>query len=177
MDEFRIEIIKTWFEKANEFRKGLKNSLDKQPFATRIFYANALIYCSIAYEAFIFGKFGRSGRNNTVTKNRKSLSEYFQVDFEKTQFSDNFKTALKLMKDESNKEQIRDMSGRGESVRIKDVSDLDNILEVIYRVRSNLLHGGKEMSNNRNALLMENSFHVLVEIMDKVLRKEGIIKG
>jgi hypothetical protein len=55
MDEFRIEIIKTWFEKANEFRKGLKNSLDKQPFATRIFYANALIYCSIAYEAFIFG--------------------------------------------------------------------------------------------------------------------------
>ena len=54
-------------------------------------------------------------------------------------------------------------------------NELENILEVVYRVRSNLIHGAKTFSDPRDVFLIENSFNSLFEIMYHALKRERII--
>ena len=65
--------------------------------------------------------------------------------------------------------------------KINDPSDLFEILDVSYRIRSNLDHGSKELEDetkygNRNRELVKYSLRVTYEILEKVLFTEKIIK-
>ena len=54
--------------------------------------------------------------------------------------------------------------------------NLSEIIEVIYRVRSNMIHGNKTLNSERNKILIINSFHLIYNILDHILREEEIIR-
>jgi len=140
-------------------------------------FAENLIFCCIAYEAYAFGKFQKA----QMSENRRELSQKFHSSFE--QFVQNrppkdFKGALNNLKMEIDKELLDDMtpSSTRPSLDLPDKADLDRILEIIYRVRSNLLHGGKEVDQNmqRNMTLIKSSFILLYHIMNLIMKQEGL---
>ena len=64
-------------------------------------------------------------------------------------------------------------------IRINDVNNLLEILEFSYRVRSNLNHGSKDLESETekaksNRGLVEFSFKVAYEILEKTLKEENI---
>lgn len=172
MDEFRKQIIKTWMDRADERYRATSPG-----FNTGFFHADNLIFCCIAYEAYAFGEFEKA----RMSENRKDLSTKFQNSFEQLIENgppENFKEALKDLKEEIDAEKIADMTPNSNrpSLDFPDEKDLDRVLEIIYRVRSNLLHGGKEVnpSMQRNMRLIKSSFVLLYHIMNLILEQEGL---
>lgn len=171
MDEFRKQIIKTWMNRAEE-RYG-------SPFYGSnigIFHADNLIFCCIAYEAYAFGKF----QNALMSKNREQLSETYQNPFEELIESTpptDLNESIDNLKKEIDRNQIEDMTPNSNrpSLDLPDKKDLDRILEIIYRIRSNLLHGGKEVDPliERNMVLIKSSYIVLFHIMKMIIREEN----
>lgn len=172
MDEFRKKIIKTWMDRADERYRD--TSADSN---TGFFYADNLIFCCIAYEAYAFGKF----RKAHMSENRRELSKKFKNSFE--EFIENnppedFKEALDNLKEEIDKEPVDDMTPNSNRapLDLPDKKNLDRIFEIIYRVRSNLLHGGKEVdpSRQRNMTLIKSSFILLYHIMNLIIEQESL---
>ena len=58
---------------------------------------------------------------------------------------------------------------------IIDVKDLNEVLNAVYRVRNNLLHGGKDMKETNDMTLVLCASKVLYYILEKFLSKEGIL--
>ena len=172
LDQFRKEIIKVWFNRAKKHINGTINGFGNQPIATQLFYVDGLIYCTITYEAYLFGMFAEK----TVKNNRKNLDRKFGNILKDSNLPDDLKNAINELYKETNINHIKDMSGRSRRfVWVKNKDDLDNILDVIYRIRSNLLHGGKELSNDRNFKLIKYSFIALYRILEIILKHEGLI--
>jgi len=164
MDEFRLNIVKTWFNRAKENISGPRDDLNK------LFFADGLIYISIAYEALLFGLFNKKH----VASNRRDLSKKYS-NLLSEHLSDNLKEAIEMLYEESNRKHIEDMSGQGKPVWLKSKDDIDNLLEVAYRVRSNLFHGGKDTSDPRNFKLIKYSFIALYGLVEIVLQKENCL--
>ena len=61
-------------------------------------------------------------------------------------------------------------------IKINNKDNLSEIIEVIYRVRSNMIHGNKTLNSERNKILIINSFHLIYNILDHILREEEIIR-
>ena len=172
MDEFRKQIIKSWMARAQERYRTTSPGFD-----TGFFHADNLIFCCIAYEAYAFGEF----QNARMSENRRDLRDKFQFSFEElieNEPPEDFKEALDNLKEEIDEEQIADMTPNSNrpSLSLPDKKNLDRILEIIYRVRSNLLHGGKEVdpTMQRNMTLIKSSFILLYHIMNLILEQEGL---
>lgn len=172
MDEFRKQIIKNWMGRVDKRYKS-----PSPGFNVGFFHADNLIFCCIAYEAYAFGKFKKA----QMTENRKKLSETFKTSFKEFIENDSpedFKEALDNLKEEINKELLQDMTPNSnrQDLDLPDKKDLDRVLEIIYRVRSNLLHGGKEVDPTfqRNMTLIKTSFIVLYHVMNLILEQEGL---
>ena len=174
MDEFRKQIIKSWMEKAKN--RYTSASPDFNP---AFFFAENLIYCCIAYEAYAFGKFQKT----RMSQNRNDLSNQFQSLFEQLiedSPPDDLISSLNDIKREINRRPLEDMTPNTSRnpLDLPDRRNLDRILEIIYRVRSNLLHGGKEVDpiNERNMILIRSSFIILFHVMKMIIGEENLIQ-
>lgn len=172
MDEFRKQIIKSWMERADERYRSPSPS-----FGVGFFHAENLIFCCIAYEAYAFGEL----QKRKMWQNRKELSIKYQSSFEEiieNNPPDDLKDALDDLKREIDRELLDDMTpgSNNPPLDLPDKKDLDRVLEIIYRVRSNLLHGGKEVDPaiERNMTLIKSSYIVLYYVMNMIIRQEGL---
>lgn len=129
-----------------------------------------------SFEAYLGWKFPEE----YPKKMRRSFSSSYQKLFEGWNMSESFKESLnelcKLCP-------VKDMRPRKPELpkTINDPSKLFEILEVSYRIRSNLDHGSKELISEtkngiRNRQLVECSLKVTHEILEKVLLYEKIIQ-
>jgi len=172
MDEFRKKIIKSWMEKAEDRYRSPFPGFD-----VGFFFAENLIFCCIAFEAYAFGKFQKAH----ISANRKELSKIFQASFEElieNNPPNDLSAALNELKDEIERSPLDDMTPNSNRppLDLPDKKNLDRILEIVYRVRSNLLHGGKEVDPafQRNMTLIRSSFIILFHIMNLILGQEGL---
>jgi len=164
IDEFRKVIVKTWMNRAKENYSGLVDGLNPG-----LFYADGLIYTWIAFEAYCCSEFPLwkvEDRNNT-------FSSKFQSFFENMEMPERLNEALSKLY----KNPIKDMrpNSRKPPIQISDKSNLKQIIDIIYRIRCNLFHGGKEMNNQRDIELVKYSFYLLYGILDRILKQEGIL--
>lgn len=170
MEEFRKQIIKNWMDRAEERYRS-----PSPGFNIGFFHIDNLISCSIAFEAYAFGKFQKA----LVGENRRELSKNFQKSYEELIENDppcELKEALDNLKREIDRKTLEDMTPNStrDPLDFLDKKYLDRVLEIIYRVRSNLLHGGKDVDPtiNRNMILVRSSFIILYHVMNMILRKE-----
>ena len=88
-----------------------------------------------------------------------------------------FQTHVQALKKELNRDSLHsmDMSRLRPHLEIADETNLREVIEVAYRVRSNLVHGSKSLSSDRNRVLIGNSFKFLYLLMEVILDVENIL--
>lgn len=87
-----------------------------------------------------------------------------------------FNNWIKALKEKLDKGSLKDMTpnSRRADLEITNPENLSQIIEIIYRVRSNLVHGSKDLKEERSRVLIENSFRILYNLLDLIFDKEGI---
>jgi len=167
----RETICKTYFLRARKRIIGLRRGFDKQ------FYAEGLREIWSALDACLNWKFPA----NTNREMREFYSDKYQKIFENWSMSDMFKESLEIL---SKLVPVKDMSSVNPrpDVELGDKNDLFEILQLSYRIRSNLDHGAKDLESDsdvgiRNRELVEHSFKVTYEILERTLLHESIISS
>jgi hypothetical protein len=165
----RQESCKTYFHRARKKIIGTVEGLNKQ------FYADGLRDVWTAFDAFLGWKY--PDNNNKAMRNK--YTTVYQSIFEKWRMSDIFNSAILKLKELS---PIEDMNPRNPRppISLTDIKDLNEILEICYRIRSNLNHGSKALELDdergiRNRALVEHAFRVSYEILEKTLINEKVI--
>lgn len=165
----RQESCKTYFYRARKKILGTVEGLNKQ------FYADGLIDIWKAFDAFLGWKYPNI--NNREMRN--DFTSVYQSIFEKWHMSDIFNSSISRLKELS---PIEDMKPRNPkpSISLTNIKDLNEILNICYRIKSNLNHGSKALESNsesgvRNRSLVESAFRVSYEILEKTLINEKII--
>lgn len=133
-----------------------------------IFWADSLIYIWITFEAFTTSKFNLRSADKRVKKFEEDYKDWFKS----KKFSSTFDSSLKeLMKYE-----VKDMRpvNPDPPITITNIDNFEEIIDVIYRVRCNLFHGGKSSTEQKDIELLQFGFKVIYEILDNILREEGI---
>ena len=164
-DEFRKEIILTWFNRAKKNYIGPVSGLNEG-----LFWADSLIYAWISFDSFTCLKFP----NFRVDIRNEDFSIHFQRLYEEHSFSDRFKKSRVGIVQYS----IPDMrpGSTNEPFKIQDPRKLSEIIKAIYNVRCNLFHGGKEVNNKEARDLIKYASELLYEILEVVLQREKIIE-
>jgi hypothetical protein len=162
MDPLHKEIMSTWLEQAEVVIRD-EAVMRVSNFESAVKLCNGMLSCSIAYDAYRTGRWGRGQSNN-----RAKFAETFNSILLSENIPTNLETAIHELHLETRERPIKDMSGEYRPVEIKDEKNLGEILKVIYRVRSNLIHGGKELSSGRSVRLIKSSFIALFWIMTTI---------
>ncbi len=168
-DDERKNNIVTYFLRARKKFIGTKSGLDNQ------FYAEGLKDVWHSFDAFL-------GLNFPAQNNKEMRIKFvkkYQSIFEKWNMSDTFNDSVKRLKAFG---KLYDMSPIRPKplLEIKDINNLSEILEFSFRIRSNLNHGSKDLESDNekgriNRDLVEFSFKVTFEILEKTLMEEKII--
>ena len=165
----REGVLITCFNRARKRITGVRNdSFNKH------YYAEGLVEIWAAFDAFLAMKF--PAPNNTEMRSLLCLK--YQPIFERWKKSDNYEKSISRVQELS---PIKDMSPQNprKDARLDDKNNLSDILYASYRVRSNYDHGGKLLEGSgpvtsRNRELIEHSLRVTYEILDRILRNEGL---
>jgi hypothetical protein len=56
-------------------------------------------------------------------------------------------------------------------VNIKSINDFDNVLEAIYQIRCNFLHGHAAFDDKRNQTLIELAFRILSKLFSGIVKE------
>jgi len=172
IDHDREELIRLFMSEASN-KKQLQNGLAKHQYPQHYIEAIGLVEVCVAFEAFMNVL---DTEEPSIWKKRKLFSEMYQDLFES--IYKELKNEITALIEELKKESLKDMTPKPrtrEPIEAADNPNLEWITQVIYRVRSNLVHGNKSVNSSRNKTLISNSFYLLYKIMDAILRKEKII--
>ncbi len=167
----RKEIIKSFMQEARKKHVGTRRGFNNEHYE-----AIGLVETCVAFEAFITELLFQAKIYQRRNKFYEDYEESFKVKL--SGYNEEI-TALKTELDEralENMSPIFTDSPQPWQLPIK-INELDNfkeIIEVIYRVRSNLVHGSKSLTTTRNKILIGNSFHLLFKIMDNIFKEEEI---
>ena len=166
-DKYREGIVKENMQRARKDYVGLKPGLNRGDF-----YADNFNRCWRAFDAYLNSEFP----NNNVGKRIEDFVKHYESWY-KTNYPDGFSSRFRESIDSLSKISVNDMTpdSKRKPVTIKNKNNLKEVIDVIYRIRCNLEHGGKQMSEDRNITLVENAFYLLYEIMEKVCVKEGVL--
>lgn len=167
----REEVCKNNFLRV---RKRLSGSVDE---SDRQFFATSLREIWSSFEGYLSWKFPEK----SPRKMRKSFSGIYQKLFESWIMSDYFKKSLEKLYELCPVEDMRPIDPEPPK-ELEDKTDLFEILDVNYRIRSNLDHGSKELESEteigtRNRELVECALRTTYEILEKVLLNEKIIRN
>ena len=167
----REEVCKNNFLRVRDRLSDPVDGFDKQ------FFAIGLRELWSSFEAYLGWKFPAS----TVKDMRESFANNYQGLFKKWHVSDSFNKNLERLHHLC---PVKDMqpANPGSPKTINDPGNLLEILDVSYRVRSNLDHGGKVLESEtengiRNRELVECSLRITYEILEKTLLIEKIIQS
>lgn len=167
IDPARKEIIEIFMEEAkqqDEIKSGFNQTYKE---------VIGLVDVIISFEAFI-NELMPSEKE--IWKKRKNFSSKYQSTFEKNKKV--FDLEIKNIKKELDKGAgLPNMTpnSRSTPLKINNPNDLSKIIEVVYRVRSNLIHGSKSLESARNKLLIGDSFRFLFKLLGIIFKDEGII--
>ena len=147
-----------------------KKSKLKDEMCQELDYGINLILCWSGFEAFISQKYDRSYGNGKHIF-CSEYSELFKNELE------SYKQPVQNLYDELNRMGLEDMTPRSnrQKISINSINNLEEILTVVHRVRSNFIHGGKEMGNRRNNILLPSSFKVIYSFFELILKEENWI--
>jgi len=161
-DKLRKEVISVWMERAKKKYAGLVDGSHPG-----LHWADSLIYVWIAFEAFTCFKFPDT---RSADKRVDLFAKSYNLWFKDRKFSTHFNASVKeLMKYE-----VIDMRHIPDSpLQITDASNLQQVIDVVYRVRCNLFHGGKGFEQ-KDVDLLHHSFIIFYEILDSILRQESL---
>ena len=169
-----IELINLFMSEASG-KINLKRGLSKYPYPETYDKAVGLVEVMISFEAFINIL---QPNESKIWKKREFFCSTYQNLF--MMFKDSCKDWLKALKKElDNNGDLIDMTPPPKtrpSIRINNQDSLYEIVEIIYRVRSNMVHGNKTLNSERNQILIINSFHLAYNILNHILREEKILK-
>lgn len=161
----RKEIIRIFMaeaKKKSDLKSGFKPIFNE---------AIGLVETCVAFEAFINELLFHS----SIFKKRGKFSEDYQ-----RVLTTNLGTLEKWiapLKEELDKYFLEDMTPNStrNPINIGEIRNLNEVIEIIYRVRSNLVHGSKSLDSKRNELLIGNSFHFLYAFLEIIFKEEKII--
>ena len=172
INEDLVEIIKLFmseaFEKIN-LRKGLGKNPNPETYDKTI----GLFEAVVSFEAFITAI---KPNEPSIWKKREFFCSTYQDFFIK--FKDSCKVWINILFEELKNKPLIDMTPQPRTrppIKINDKNNLHEIIEVIYRIRSNIIHGNKTLSSERNKKLIINSFHLINNILEHILKEEEII--
>ncbi len=168
-----IELIKLFMSEASA-KQNLKKGLGKNPNPEAYDKAVGLVSVMVPFEAMI-GLM--SPTESRIWKQREFFCSTYQDLF--LTFKDSCNVWIEALFKELENQPLIDMTPAPKtrpSIRINDKSNLLEIIEVLYRVRSNLVHGNKTLNSSRNIVLIINSFHLMYNILDHIFREEEIIR-
>lgn len=160
-------ILKGFIEKARKEVTGLSSGMN-QGFQSAV----GLTWAWISFEAFTCGKYKKDLVKERIIDFCADFAYNYQRDYES--MPDEFKRYMVGLKSYS----ILDMRPQHSTApprKINNVRNLKEVLEAIYRVRNNLLHGGKDMQEINDMTLVLCASKVLYYILEKVFQEEGII--
>jgi len=160
----REMVIQQFMFKAKKDRE-IRNGSDEG-------FQSALILscCWISFEAFTCLTYQINGVWERIKKFCNDFSDRYSEWFDKS--PDDFRRDVTNLK----KYPISDMRpghGHVDPISISDEKKLENVLEVVYRIRCNLIHGGKNVKDDIDAEIIRLSSGVIYYILDHFLREEG----
>lgn len=169
MDKEKIEIIRANFNAAKKRVTGIR----RDSFYKR-YYAEGLAEIWAAFDCFLGENF--PARFNSQM--RALLCGKYQSIYPQWKGSDSFRESLARLQQLAPVPDMSPVKPR-EPATLNDTGNLSEILNLSYRVRSNLHHGGfilegESIAATKNRELVEHSLRVTFEILGKILRNEGI---
>jgi len=157
-----ITLFMSEAKKKHDIRRGFNPILQD---------AVGLVEVCVAFEAFI----DELLHVRFISQKRNNFSLKYQYCFE------NHKTCLiqeiEVLQTELQNQPLEDMTANTTKgpINITNINNLGEVIEVIYRVRSNLIHGSKNLYSERNKILITNSFNFLYTFLEIIFNEEGII--
>ena len=136
-------------------------------------FSDILTNCWIAYEAYATDKYAKEGVRDRID----SFCKDHQKDYEL--FIDNPPDDFKINMIQLENCQILDMRPNHEKGNPKEITDskqLIQVMYVIYQVRNNLFHGGKNDGNNDDRIIINCASIVFYRLLENILIKEGYLK-
>ncbi len=167
MNPITRELINTFMREAkskHDIRSGHNQNYNE---------AIGLVDVSICFEAI----------NNELLPSepdQRIKREYFSTTYQDffNKHKNTFKDWVNFLKEELDANgYLKDMAPKSKRAPLNIINpdNLIEIIEVIYRVRCNLVHGSKDLTEKRNNLLIENSFKFLYNLLDMIFREKNII--
>jgi hypothetical protein len=164
-DRITREFVIIGFMNEAKAESGLKDSSKGGLQATK-----RLIYCWIAFEAFTCLKYNK----DFVSERINDFCNEFQDNYDYKTMPDDFKKNLIGLMSYSIKD-MRPTHLDDNPINIQNSQDLRQILNIIYRVRCNLFHGGKSPEIISDIAPLEYSSVVLFRLMEKILISNGYL--
>ncbi len=162
----REDIIKSWMEKAKkiyQIRNGLGGKFQ---------FADMLVSCWITFEAFTCKKYNKEYVNERLKAFWRGFQNKYSAGF--NNFPDDFKENITLLSG-CNVRDMRPNHGLDIPKEITDVKNLEQVMKLIYQVRNNLFHGGKNVDEENDKLIIQYSAIVLYRILEKFLSEENYL--
>lgn len=154
---FREEIIKNFMLRA---KKGLENKGGTNKFKE----SDVLINCWIAFEAFSCEKYKKDWVQDRIDDFCSTFGQNYKENYDI--LSETLRNSVK----ELGKRKFGDMRPShltDAPKEIGDVKDLSQVMKVIYQVRNNLFHGGKNPAGNEDDFekvsFSANAFYFILE--------------
>jgi len=165
--ETRQNIIKTWMHKSKnkyKIRDGLGGEFQ---------FAEILINCWISFEAYSCWKYHKEYVGRRIKDFCDDHKQKYKDEFEKLpgDLRDNLKRLSHY--------QILDMRPNHElddPKQIDDIKDLSNVMEVVYQIRNNLFHGGKDVQEIKDKNVIEHSAIFLYKLLEWIMNNENLLQ-
>ncbi|HVY01451.1 MAG TPA: hypothetical protein VHA12_01670 [Candidatus Nanoarchaeia archaeon] len=165
------DLIRVFMSEASlktQLRRGVGRNQNPDTYDKAV----GLVEVMVSFEAFISAL---KPSEPSILNKRNFFSSSYQGFF--ITFNESCKAWIDKLYEELQNQDLIDTTPRTKrpSIKINNKDNLSEIIEVIYRVRSNMVHGNKTLSSYRNQVLIINSFHLAYSILDHIFREEGII--
>ncbi len=172
-EAFHRQLVQFFFKRAKAIYCGPKRGL-KSGFGSEIDrdsqFVEGFVYSFIVFDAFICKNFPSNIVSYRLRKFKDMYRDSYKKFFQDNKWSDSFKQAIEIL----SQYQVVDMRPDPDSdKKINNVDSLDEVIDVLYRIRNNLFHGQKSPEEEKDAILLENGFYVLYNILEKILTQEG----
>lgn len=135
-------------------------------------FAEILINCWIAFEAYSCLRYNLDGVQARINAFCREHAQNYKTDFESLP-SDLRENLARL-----SKHKVHDMRPNHSSdppKEIKDGKNLSEIMEVIYQVRNNLFHGGKDVQDIKDRNIIEHSAIILYRLLERIFHSENYL--
>jgi|GEM_PF-4892788 len=167
----RLEVCKQSFERVKRRLSGLRSGFDNS------FSAESLRDIWTAFDAFLGDRYPDSDNRRMQEKYAQKYHEKYVQWSKSDRFTESINGLIKLAP-------VKDMRpvNPGRDAILVDFADLSKLLFLLYRIRSNLDHGAKNLlgdieNSRRNRALVENALNVTYELLERTLREEKIISN